>query len=199
MVDRRSQTRVARSGAARPCVGSRHTASRRWTVPPSLRARVILSVALLALGFGGDCQNGMDPMEPTAELGYTDPADDSYVAVPDGATMPLFTGGQGGSHIFATVRASGFPTASDGKATIQLAQSVTLSGSGEVLHDFTQTVTFEPIGNGVFEIAERFVFLDAVPVDLHGRNAGIDFVLTSLEEPDMTARISQTVLLELQP
>ncbi len=138
-------------------------------------------------------------MEPTAELGYTDLDNNTFTPVPDGATMPLFTGGQGGSHIFATVRASGFPAGEDGKATIQLAQNVTLSDSGAVLHDFTQTVSFEPIGGGLFEIASRFVFLDAVPTDLHGQNADIDFVLQSLDQPEITAQINQTVRLELQP
>jgi hypothetical protein len=138
------------------------------------------------------------PMAATAELGYTDIEDSTYLTVGNGATMPLFTGGQGGSHIFATVRATGFPLTPEGKAVIQLAQRVTMPAGGMVLHDFTQTVTFEPIGSGMFEIASRFVFLDALPADLQGKTANVSFVLTSLDDPATAAQIDQTVLLQLQ-
>src|SRR5262245_52431345 len=88
------------------------------------------ALSMLALALAASCPDTMmvepdpDPA-PTAELGYTDPITDAFAPVPNGATMPLFTGGQGGSHIYATLRATGFPTAEDGSASIQVAQTAT--------------------------------------------------------------------------
>jgi hypothetical protein len=50
----------------------------------------------------------------------------------------------------------------------------------------------------MFEIASRFVFLDALPADLQGKTANVSFVLTSLDDPATAAQIDQTVLLQLQ-
>lgn len=163
-------------------------------------ARLAASCVLAPLAIAGSCAPPADaPLGPaTVEFGFTDESGGEFVPVADGEVMPLFTGGQGGSHIFVTLRAGGFPLDRENKAGIVVAEVVSLSESGEVLHDFTQTVAFNDAGDGRVEIRSRFVFLDALPENLDGRTARIDFTLTSAEDPSITARVQQSVVLDLR-
>jgi hypothetical protein len=156
--------------------------------------------ALLPLGgcpqSGGIDESGQ-PVPPSAELGYTDAVAGVFVAVADGGVMPLYTGGQGGSHIFVTIRAQGFPTDAVGNATIVVDEAVTLVDSGQVLHDFAQTVGFSRT-DGAVEIQNRFVFLDALPDNLDGQRATLDFTLSSAGGEGVQANVTQTVELDLR-
>lgn len=165
------------------------------------RAAYLAAVCvMLPLTLAGSCVPSNDETTGPAavEFGFTDEGSGDFVPVAEGEVMPLFTGGQGGSHIFVTLRASGFPIDSDGKAGIVVAEIVSLADSGVVLHDFTQTVAFNEIGNGQAEIRSRFVFLDALPEDLDQKTAIVDFTLSSAADPSIRAQVSQTIRLDLR-
>ena len=167
----------------------------RWS---PFAGALVLSALVAGAGCPDPMMNDPDPV-PTAELGYTDLTTDAYSPVPNGATMPLYTGGQGGSHIYATLRATGFPAGGDGTVSIQLAQTATRVSNGTLLHDFAQPVVFVPLGDGQFEVKSRFVFLDALPADLDGQAVHFVFVLTATDQPDKTVRIDETLNVDLQP
>lgn len=150
-------------------------------------------------GPGDGNTNGSGEPKAIAVLGYTDPLSRAFTPVADGEVMPLYTGGQGGSHIFVTVRINGFPASDEGYASVRLDEVVTLESDGRVLHDIEQVVRFLPVADNTMEISSRFVFLDAVPTTINGRVAIVDFGLTSEADPAVTARIRQSILLDLQP
>lgn len=172
---------------------------------PRVRAALFVgllsSLGLVALPGCPPAADDGEPNQPSepasAELGFTDFESGAYARVSDGGVMPLFTGGQGGSHIFATLRARGFPAAENGIARIQLAEVVTRADTSEVLHDFTQTIDFAPRDDGAVEVTSRFVFLDALPDDLDGTAATVRFVLTSADDAAIGAAIEQTIVLDL--
>ncbi len=144
-----------------------------------------------------DGDNANCPPMLAAELGFTDDETLAYTRIEDGGVMPLFTGGQGGSHIFATLRATGFPTEADGTAQIRIRQRVTLESDGRVLNEFSQIVPFQPAPDGSVEVRSRFVFLDAFPRDIDGETILVDFTLTSAVDETVTAQILQTLLVDL--
>ena len=143
------------------------------------------------------CDQGQVPSPaPQVEIGFTDSTDDTYKVVDNGGAMPLFTALQGGSHIFVTLRAAGFPNATGGEASVVLAQRVTLL-NGDLLHDFTQITRFTEIDGGFIELESRFVFLDALPEDIDGQTAILSFTLTAVEDESVVADLTQNVVLEL--
>ncbi len=154
---------------------------------------------LLAAGFAGigGCPTE-DPTPPmvSAELGVT--TDGAFQALGDNGAMPLFTALQGGSHMFVTIRTGGFPVESDGSAAIVLGEQVTVVSTGEVVHDFTQTVSFAALDGGRHELAERFVFLDALPDELDGATVRVVLTLTSESDARATTTVDQALLLNLQ-
>lgn len=136
--------------------------------------------------------------QATAVLGFTNPTTTAFQVIGHGETMPLFTGGQGGSHLFVTIRATGFPRSADDSATIRVAQFVELGATGQELHNFEQAVRFAPLSDDTSEVASRFVFLDAVPSSLDGELANLAFELTSTTDDQVSVTIMQTVVLDLQ-
>jgi hypothetical protein len=134
---------------------------------------------------------------PSVEFGFTDD-NGVFTAVGDDEVMPLFTSGQGGSHFFVTLRTTHFPLEDNGDALISMDENVTLESDGRVLHNLEQVVRFVPGANGVAEVQSRFVFLDALPNELDGQTAAIDFVLTSAEDPQASVRVTQSVVMQLQ-
>ncbi len=149
-------------------------------------------------GNGNTNNNDNNGDSPSVQFGFTD--DNAvFTAVGDDEVMPLFTGGQGGSHFFVTLRTSHFPLEDNGDALISIDQSVTLESDGRVLHSLEQVVLrFVPGANGVAEVQSRFVFLDAQPNELDGQTAAIDFVLTSAEDPQVSVQVAQSVVMQLQ-
>lgn len=151
---------------------------------------------------GGDNgnENGNDnqPDPASAEIGYTDESGLNYTVVGDGEVMPLFTSGQGGSHMFVVLHATGFPVDENGNAEINVDQLVTLGEDGRVLHDFDAQVTFSSLEDGVLTTPERIVIFDAAPDQVDGQILSIDFVLTSVADPTVTASIQQTLLMQIQ-
>lgn len=171
---------------------------------PGWSGRTLAAVCLIALAIGGCPEPGndggnADPTPAAFEIGYTDESTGTYSIVRGGEIMPLFTGGQGGSHIYATLRATGFPAKADGTADVLLVERVTATATGAVLHDFQQRVNLRPLAGGTFELRSRFVFLDALPEVIDGVQARLEFSLTSELDPSRTASVTQVVILDLRP
>lgn len=144
-----------------------------------------------------DNMNGI-PSPATAVLGFTNPTTNAFQVIGPGESMPLFTGGQGGSHLFVTMRATGFPRSADGTTSIRVAQFVELGSTGQELHNFEQAIRFEPLSDDTSEVVSRFVFLDAVPSTLDGELANLEFELISSTDDQVSVTIVQTVVLDLQ-
>ena len=134
--------------------------------------------------------------DPQVEVGFTDLDSGTYRVITDGQVMPLFTAFQGGSHILVTLRATGFPHA-EGGTDVEVAQTVTLLDTGDVLNEFTQVLPFAAIEESRIERESRFVFLDALPKDIDGQTVMLSFTLTAQEDHSIVAGINQTVVLEL--
>lgn len=142
--------------------------------------------------------NDNEAAAAAAEIGYTDANGENYTVVGDGEVMPLFTSGQGGSHMYAVLRASGFPVDEDGNAEINVAQVVTLVSNAQELHRFSTQVTFTSLDDGQLTTLERIVIFDAPPEAVDGQVLAIDFLLSSVSDPTVSARIQQTLLMQLQ-
>ena len=138
-----------------------------------------------------------DPGEPApaVEFGYTDDVTEAYVPVAAGEVMPLYQGFQGGSHIFVTLRATGFEPDESGQVAMVLSQRVTVNDGARVLSDFPQEISFSEVADGVVELRSRFIFLDSVTSDIEGATALITFALVDAADPNRIARIEQTVVL----
>lgn len=133
--------------------------------------------------------------EPRVELGFTDLDSGAYRAIADGQVMPLFTAFQGGSHIYVTLRATGFPH-SEGGTDVEVAQTVTLLDTGVVLNEFSQVLPFAEIEESRIERESRFIFLDAFQANIDGQTVILSFTLTAQEDDSIVAGITQTVVLD---
>ena len=117
-----------------------------------------------------------------------------YTVVPPGGEMPVFMGPQGGIHIFATIRGTGFAP----NALVSLTQMGTLVDNGQIIiTPFTANATFTqaPGEDGVNQLLDRFIFLSALPNDVYGETALLRFTITATADPTVTATIEQEVLL----
>ena len=133
--------------------------------------------------------------ELRVELGFTDLDSGAYRVITDGQVMPLFTAFQGGSHIYVTLCATGFPY-SEGGTDVEVAQTVTLLETGDVLNEFSQVLPFAEIEESRIERESRFIFLDAVRADIDGQTVMLSFTLTAQEDDSIVAGITQTVVLD---
>ncbi len=140
--------------------------------------------------------------EPRLEIGYTNSATGGYRVIGEGGIMPLFTAGQGGGHVFVTLRLTGFGPPMDGIVGAIVSQRVVLVEEGgiQVLHDFTQSGALpfretEP-GSGVYELMSRFVFLDVVPTFIDRRPLLFTFTATQFDNAAITATLEQNIIVE---
>lgn len=165
--------------------------------------KLVLGTVITTVALSNGCTTGPvdgpppppPPPAVTAELGYTDQLTGAYNRVGEGEVMPLFTAGQGGSHFFATYRVTGFPVEADGSAEILVDQFVMLAETGSVLHDFDQPVLFQTNAAEILEVPSRLVFLNGLPFFLNEQVVNVDFTLTSVADPKVSARIQQSVML----
>jgi len=141
--------------------------------------------------------DNLPPTGLTVEIGYTDETGLNYQVIPDGGVMPLFTIGQGGSHMFATLRATGFPVDEFGTANINLDEFVTLGPDQRVIHNLSEPVTFFSIADDGVEVQSRRIVFDALPTEVDGQLISVEFTLTSVADPTINARITQTLLMDL--
>lgn len=164
------------------------------------RGYVVL-VAVAAGQLGGCMAPASDPNDPGAvaamvELGYTDPQSDAYRKVCHDEVMPFFAGSQGGSHLFATIRATGFPVDEEGVSSIVLTETVIHSDTGQELHRFTERVKFRLIDETTVEVESRFIFLASAPRPLDGGSADITLTLVADGDSTRRANLEQRILLQ---
>lgn len=145
---------------------------------------------------GEVCRDGKcnQASSSAAEIGYTDPAG-VYQEIKDGDNMPLFNMNQGGSHLYVTVRATGFPPPMEGVVGITLRQRVEVPELMEVPHDFTANLPFTPIEDGRIEFPRRFVFFAIRPFELDGKDAVVTFTLTAFDDPTISVVVERMVVL----
>jgi hypothetical protein len=136
------------------------------------------------------------PADPTVEFGFTDADTLSFVPVLEGETMPLFSSGQGGSHIFVTLRVTGFPVAPQGITEILIDEKITREFDQFVLHDFEQVVSFTPSPDGPLEVQSRFVFLDSIPREVDGQSVFVEFTLTSTMDDSVSVNVSRSIIVD---
>lgn len=168
--------------------------------------RLVAALLPFAALFGGcpsqppasdDGSTDATPAARVVEVGYTALGDGTYHKVASGEPIPMYTALQGGSHIYVTLRVSGFPEPVNQQLKVKLVQRVTLNGTGAVLNDFAQTVTFHQLADGRVELRSRFVFLSELPENLDGRMADLSFTLTAEPDPTAVAEVAQPVMLDL--
>ncbi len=142
---------------------------------------------------GGDPNDTGDPL--SVELGFFDEVTGEYREIEDNGDMPLFAGLQGGRHIFATLRATGFGDASATTTDIVVDQLATLSDGNIELSNATNTTEFTLLDDGVFELRSWFIFLDADPPLLENAQALLTFELSDPDDPARSVRITRNVRL----
>lgn len=158
------------------------------------------ALAILASGLiGGSCtMDQPDPNDalpaPTVEIGFTDDVTGVYTPIADGGEIPLFSGLQGGRHIFVTFRATGFE-AVGGSAAVELQEFITSADGADVLSDITGERTFTDIGGGVVELRSWFIFLAAPPAELENATAVLRFTLVDPTDASRQTEITRTLLL----
>ena len=104
--------------------------------------------------------------------------------------MPVFSGGQGGFHIFVSFRLTGFPP----DALLNLNQSGTMVLTGDmVVQDFTFSGQFTDIGGNVNELIDRFIPIGLIRSQVVGEQAILTFEVTDVNDPALTASAEQTV------
>lgn len=152
-----------------------------------------------ACGFGQVCHEGscVPATDPAVQLGYTDESLDDYIAKPDGATMPLYTFGQGGGHMFVTIRVAGLAVPADG--ALDVGYEITRPADNTMLSSFSQLTQFDSLGGGVFEASRRVIFLNDFPELLHQDTIHCMFVVTSPMDAAQTVTVEQTLILEFIP
>jgi hypothetical protein len=154
-------------------------------------------------GDGRVCMDGMCADAPAVEFGYTDSATGSYRRIGEGEVMPLFTAGQGGGHVYLTIRLRGFGPPRDGIVAAYVSQNVVLVEDGGVLelHDFTQigALPFHETeeGSGVYQLVSRFIFLDVVPSYIEGQPLLFTFTVTRSDAPTTQITLEQNMVVEL--
>ncbi len=123
------------------------------------------------------------PPNPVAlEIGLRNGA--PYRALEPGGEMPIFTGGQGGFHVFVTIRVTGLPAG----AAASLTRSGRLADSGAiVISEQTVRVAFTEVEPGVNEVRDLFVFLNNTLAQVVGREGILSFEVVSEADPTLTA------------
>ncbi|MCB9851010.1 MAG: hypothetical protein H6817_09950 [Phycisphaerales bacterium] len=149
-------------------------------------------------GDGDMNSNGPDPVDSkVVEIGYTDLDSEVYAALGEGATMPLFTAFQGGSHVYVTIRARGFPMDAGDATDLSLEEIIRVVATDEIIHQFSQVVSFSAIDADTLEVASRFMFLNATPDELDGATVRVELHIAAIGV-DSSKDFAQSVLLQLQ-
>lgn len=150
-------------------------------------------------GFGQICEKtGCVPTDqPAVEFGYTDNQTDTYAALGEGDSMPYFTLGQGGSHMFVTIRAAGVTPGPGG--TLDITYIMTRQTDGSVLSGFNESTEFSPVEDGILEANRRLVLISEFPNAINGAGAVLLVRVTSPTDPAQSASIEQPLVLEFVP
>jgi hypothetical protein len=152
-----------------------------------------------ACGFGLVCVDGacVGVDTPVAQIGQVNAASGDYLVTPDGATMPLYTFGQGGGHMFVSIRVAGISAPPDG--TLDVSYEIVRPSDSVVLSAFQQMVHFDSLEGGILEAPGRVIFLNDFPELLHEDTIRCSFVVTSPVDPAQRATVNQTLILDFRP
>lgn len=142
---------------------------------------------------GDNCEGGACISAGGLDIEYREGVGALSTLVPEGGTVTVFRGFQGGIHIFATLRASGLPASLD--VMVQIA--ITLVGNGTAVASArTERIVFVDVEGGFTEGQNIFIGFDqAGPGDLDGKEARIDFTVTDPSDQTRTVTLSQRILL----
>lgn len=135
--------------------------------------------------------------EAEVQFGFTNEDTGEFSPIVDGGVMPIFTFGQGGSHMYITVRAAGFEVPDD--QTLSVTYILFWQVDGSALSGFEEIIEFTPLGDGVYEAQRRIVFISEFPEVADGTAADLTIIVESLENPDQRIRLEAMVNLELMP
>ncbi len=139
---------------------------------------------------------GFEPIPPTVpdvtaaiELGLK--VGEPFAPLRNGDDIQAFTFGQGSSHFFLTIRATGFVPDSQ----VEVTQSATLPDGTLAVTETTQITTFVEIEPGLNEIEDRLIPIDGVfPSQVFGEQLTFDITLTDPNNRDITASATLTVV-----
>jgi len=110
--------------------------------------------------------------------------------VPEGGTIPFFSGFQGGMHTFVTIRATGFPA----DAFTSVVISITDIESGTmIVSERTYPATFTEVAPGVNELEDLFVIFSRTPAGgPDGAEVEVNITVTDGDDSSITASLVQT-------
>jgi hypothetical protein len=150
-----------------------------------------------ACATGKSCADGScTPVdEPQIQFGVTDEDPGVFTPISEGGDMPIFTFGQGGSHMFVTIRAAGFDVGDE--QMLEITYIMFWQVDNSALSGFAEITGFSPIGNGVFEARRRIVFISEFPEALDGTPADLSLIVESTVDSDQFARVEHAVNLVL--
>jgi hypothetical protein len=139
--------------------------------------------------------NGNDPMIPNSpsgamqlEIGVANGS--PYAPLASNGDMPVFSGGQGGFHIFPSFHLTGFAPG----ANLNLTSSGTMvNGGATVVQEFTFSAQFEDIGGGVNELIDWFVPIILLRSEVVGEQAVLSFEVWDVNDPSARASAERTV------
>lgn len=135
--------------------------------------------------------------EAEVQFGFTNEDTGEFTPITDGGVMPIFTFGQGGSHMYITVRAAGFEVPED--QTLSVTYILFWQVDGSALSGYEEIIEFSPLGDGVYEAQRRIVFISEFPEVADGTAADLTIIVESLENPEQRIRLEAMVNLELMP
>lgn len=147
---------------------------------------------------GEECRDGVCVAVNLArvEVGFTDEDTDEYSIVSDGAVMPIFTFGQGGAHMFATLRVTGIAPDDDG--TLLVTYIMIDQADSSALAGFEEVTDFVSLGENTFEAKRRIVFISRFPEVIDGATVDLRVIVESPTDSEERVSIEQSLLLEFR-
>lgn len=148
---------------------------------------------------GTNCVSGacMATSGPDLVIGDENP----FALIPEGGTMIVRRGFQGGNHIFMSVQTTGFPfTQGDGRQAVQFTRGIQPDGTPfPLVVESTVTQFLQNRGDGIGLLDRVFVFIDGVlPADYDGRMATVFVTVTDPADPSISATLIQKVVLRAE-
>jgi hypothetical protein len=124
-----------------------------------------------------------------------------FALIPEGGTMIVRRGFQGGNHIFMSVQTSGFPfTEGDGRQAVLFTRGIQPDGTPfPLVVESTVTQFLQNRGEGTGLLDRVFVFIDGIlPPDYDGRAATVFVTVTDAADATISATLIQRVILRAE-
>ncbi len=131
--------------------------------------------------------------DPDVELGLSNTG--PYVRMGEGDAYTGFAGVQGFIDSFLSLRVAGF----DPGASVNLTRRVIKVDDQTVLaFENTFQVTLADTGDGFSGVLDHYIFVFAAPADVSDALIQLDVTVTDVNDPNITASITQTAILDVQ-